>query len=252
MIEWPLMLVVRLTLAILAFLVVALPVAAETPAETARALLARYDQDITRIDRARDLLEAALAKEARLDTLVTLSYVYFLIGDLRARTDEERLAAYDRGRKAGERAVALAPRDEDAHLWFGINTGRWGQTNGILQSISLLRTVRREIETVLEINPQSARGRSFAGNVLMEVPGFLGGDRAAAESQFRRGIEHDPHFTGIRVDLARLLIGDGRYDEARRELTLVLEERAPTFIADWTVKDKPRATELLESIKNKK
>jgi len=143
-------------------------------------------------------------------------------------------------------------RDEDAHLWYGINTGRWGQTNGIMQSISLLRTVRREIETVLEINPQSARGRAFAGNVLMEVPGFLGGDRAGAENQFRRGIEHDPHFTGIRVDLARLLIGDGRYDEARRELTLVLEERAPTFIADWTVKDKPRATELLESIKNKK
>ena len=246
------MVVLRVLVAVVAALFVALPAVAETPAQTARALIARYDQDITRIDRARDLLEAALVKEQRLDTLITLSYVYFLVGDLRARTDDEKLAAYDRGRKLGERAVELAPREEEAHLWYGINTGRWGQTNGILQSIALLRTVRKEIETILELNPQSVRGRALAGNVLMEVPGFLGGDRAGAEKQFRRGIEHDPHFTGIRVDLARLLIGDGRYDEARRELTHVLEERKPTYIADWTVKDRPRATELLESIKSKK
>ena len=246
------MVVLRAVVLLTVVLLLARPAAADTPAQTARAMIARYDQDLSRIDRARDLLEAALAQERRIDTLVTLSYVYFLVGDIRARNDEEKLAAYDRVRKLGERAVELAPRDEEAHLWYGINTGRWGQTNGILQSISLLRTVRKEIETILEINPESARGRSLAGNVLMEVPGFLGGDRAAAEKHFRRGIEHDPRFTSIRVDLARLLIGEGRYDEARRELTRVLEERNPRYIADWTVKDRPRATELLESLKDKK
>lgn len=246
------MVVPRVLVAVVALLLVAFPVAADTPAQTARTLIARYDQDLTRIDRARDLLESALVKERRVDTLVTLSYVYFLIGDIRAKTDDEKLAAYDKGRKLGERAVELAPRDEEAHLWYGINTGRWGQVNGVLQSLALLPTVKKEIETILEINPQSARGRSLAGNVLMEVPGLLGGDRAAAEKQFRRGIEHDPHFTSIRVDLARLLIGDGRYDEARRELTRVLEEKTPRYIADWTVKDRPRATELLESLKDKK
>jgi tetratricopeptide (TPR) repeat protein len=246
------MLVLRVLVTVVALLLVALPAVADTPAETARTMIARYDQDLTRIERARDLLEAALTKERRVDTLVTLSYVYFLLGDIRAKTDDEKLAAYDRGRKLGERAVELAPRDEEAHLWYGINTGRWGQTNGILQSLALLPTVKKEIEIILELNPQSVRGRSLAGNVLMEVPGLLGGDRAAAEKQFRRGIEHDPHFTSIRIDLARLLIGDGRYDEARKELTRVLDEKTPRYIADWTVKDRPRATELLESLKDKK
>jgi tetratricopeptide (TPR) repeat protein len=246
------MLVPRVLVTVVALLLVALPAVADTPAQTARGLIARYDQDLTRIERARDLLETALTKERRVDTLVTLSYVYFLIGDIRAKSDDEKLAAYDRGRKLGERAVELAPRDEEAHLWYGINTGRWGQTNGILQSLALLPTVKKEIEIILELNPQSVRGRSLAGNVLMEVPGLLGGDRAAAEKQFRRGIEHDPHFTSIRIDLARLLIGDGRYDEARKELTRVLDEKTPRYIADWTVKDRPRATELLESLKDKK
>ena len=246
------MLALRLLITVIVLLLLPLAAPAETPAQSARALVARYDQDLGRIDRARDLLETALAQERRVDTLVTLSYVYFLIGEVRARTDDEKLAAYDRGRKLGERAVELAPRDEEAHLWYGINTARWGQTKGVLRSLFLLPTVREEIETILRLNPQSVRGRALAGNVLFEVPGFAGGDRGQAEKQFRRGIDVDPHFTALRVDLARLLIAERRYAEARSELTRVLQEREPTSIADWTVKDRPRAQELLESLRDKK
>jgi len=245
--------VVRLTLGIvLALAALVASVFADTPAQAARALIARYDEDVTRLDRARDLLESALTSERRTDTLIALAYVYFLVGDVRARTNDEKLAAYDRGRELGKRAVELAPRDEEAHLWYAINTGRWGQTKGVIRSLFLLPTVREEIETILSLNPRSARGRSLAGNVLMEVPGFAGGDRIKAEKQFRWGIEADPHFTILRIDLARLLIEGGRRDEARRELTAVLEERAPTNVADWTIKDRPRARELLESLRGQK
>lgn len=95
------------------------------------------------------------------------------------------------------------------------------------------------------------RGRGLAGNVLMEVPRIAGGDRVEAEKQFRRGLEVDPRFTSLRVDLARLLIMKKRYDDARRELTGVVDERAPTNLADWTVKDRPKARELLESLRDK-
>lgn len=225
---------------------------AETPAQTARSLIARYDEDLTRLDRARDLLETALTTERRVDTLITLSYVYFLMGEIRASSDQDRLAAYQRGRELGQRAVELAPRDEDAHVWYAINTARWGQTKGVMRSLFLLPTVREEIETILNLNPRSVRGRALAGNVLMEVPSFVGGDKTEAEKQFRRGIEVDPHFTALRIDLARLYITSGRYDDARRELAQVIEERAPTNVADWTVKDRPRAQELLESLRGKK
>jgi tetratricopeptide (TPR) repeat protein len=228
------------------------PVAAGTPAEAARALIARYDEDLTRLDQARDLLEAALKDEPRADTLITLSYVHFLVGEIRARAPEEKLTAYDRGRQVGQRAVERAPRDEEAHLWFAINTARWGQTKGVLRSLFLLPTVRQEIETILTLNPRSPRGRALAGNVMMELPAFAGGDKKEAETHFRRGLEADPHFTALRIDLARLLIAGGRHDEARRELARVLEERTPTMVADWTVKDRPRARELLESLRDKR
>src|SRR2546430_6477417 len=40
---------------------------------------------------------------------------------------------------------------------------------------------------------------ALAGNVYYEVPGVFGGDLDRAERMFRRGLEQDPRFTGMRV-----------------------------------------------------
>ena len=224
--------------------------AGQTPAESARALVARYHEDPTVIDRARDLLEAALARDRQVDTLVMLSFVHFLYGDVRATTTEDKLAAYDRGREIGKRAVELAPRNPEAHVWYGINTGRWGLTKGVMRSLFLLATVRQEVDATLALDPKNLRALALSGNVFLEVPALFGGDRDRAEQQFRKALEIDPHFTVARVDLARVLIAKGRYADARQELQRVIDERTPNSIADWTVKDLPRARQLLASIKS--
>jgi tetratricopeptide (TPR) repeat protein len=237
-------------LALLGLLLVPLPAFAATPIAEARALVARYHEDLTAIDRARDLLEAALTRDSQVDTMIMLSYVSFLWGDVRATTTEEKLAAYARGRELGQRAVELAPRNPDAHLWYAINTGRWGQTKGILRSLFLLPTIREEIEILFQLDPYSVRAHSLAGNVAMEVPALFGGDKQKAEEHFKKGLAIDPKFTVLRVDLARLYIATGRDAEARRELQRVIAETAPTNVADWTVKDLPRARKLLESLRS--
>src|SRR6267143_3546769 len=223
---------------------------AQTPVEAARALVARYHEDPTALDRARDLLDAALARDRKVETMAMLSYVQFLIGDVRATTAEDKLAAYDRGREIGKRAVELAPKSPDAHLWYAINTARWGETKGVLRSLILLPTIREELGILLELDPRSVRAHILAGNVLLEVPGFAGGDRTKAEVHFKKALEIDPRFTNARVDLARVYIADARYADARRELQRVVDETSPSVVADWTVKDAPRAQKLLESIKD--
>ena len=223
----------------------------QSPVESARALVARYHEDPSRIDRARDLLEAALARDRQVDTMVMLAYVHFLYGDVRATTTDDKLAAYDRGREIAKRAVELAPRNPEAHVWYGINAGRWGLTKGVMRSLFLLPTVRQEVDTTLELDPKNLRALALSGNVFLEVPGLFGGDRAKAEQQFRKALQIDPHFTVARVDLARVLIASARYAEARQELQRVIDEPAPNSIADWTAKDLPRARQLLESLKGK-
>ncbi len=242
----------RLTAALLLLLVAPAVARAETPVEQARALVARYHEDRAGLDRARDLLEDALRRDSQVETMTMLSYVWFLYGDVRATTSEDKLAAYERGRELGKRAIELAPKSHDAHLWYAINTGRWGQAKGILRSLFLLPTVREEIDILFQLNPRSVRAHSLAGNVMLEVPGLVGGDKEKAEEHFKQGLAIDPKFTVLRVDLARVYIATGRYPEARRELQRVIDEREPTIVADWTVKDLPRARQLLESVKDKK
>src|SRR5437588_12724373 len=86
---------------------------AQSPVEAARALVARYHQDPAALDRARDLLDAALAKDRKVETMAMLSYVQFLIGDVRATPPDQTLAAHDRGPEAGKAAVQLAPNSPD-------------------------------------------------------------------------------------------------------------------------------------------
>jgi tetratricopeptide (TPR) repeat protein len=240
---------VRLLVALLTLLTAPPLALGQTPAELARALVARYHEDPTVIDRARDQLEAALSRDRQVDTMVMLSFVHFLYGDVRATTTEDKLAAYDRGREVGKRAVELAPRNPEAHVWYGINTGRWGLTKGVMRSLFLLPTVRQEVDATLALDPKNLRALALSGNVFLEVPGLFGGDRDKAEEQFRKALAIDPHFTVARVDLARVLIAKGRYADARQELQRVIDERTPNSIADWTVKDLPRARQLLASIK---
>src|SRR5262249_61850915 len=61
---------------------------AQSPVEAARALVARYHADRAGLDRARDLLEAALARDRQVDAVGMLSYVPFPTGDGRPPTPE--------------------------------------------------------------------------------------------------------------------------------------------------------------------
>ena len=219
--------------------------------EELRVFSTRYHQDPAHLDAIRDGLERAIRTDAHVDNLVALAQVCFIWGDIRATTRDEKLEAYDRGREVAKRAVELDPKNAGAHFWYGTNTGRWAQTKGVLRSLFLLPTIREEIQTVLDLDPGFTGVYALAGNVFYEVPGLFGGDLDKAEAMFRKGLEQDSKFTGMRVGLGKVLIKKGRYADARRELQAVLNEKDPTNPADWTLKDTPEAKQLLESIKDR-
>lgn len=210
-----------------------------------------YHEDPKALDALREEVTRAVERDARPDLLIALARVSFIWGDVRATSPEQKLDAYERGREAARRAVEREPKNALAHLWYAVNTGRWGQTKGVVRSLFLLPEVQREIDTVIALDPKLTPVYSLAGNVYYEVPGMLGGDLAKAEAMFRKGLEQDRHFTGMRVGLAKTLVKLGRIAEARRELDGVLAETAPRNRADFTMKDVPEARRLLESIRGK-
>jgi len=232
------------------------PAAAQTatPAETARAMMRQYQEDPARIDRARDLLEAHLARggPADLPTLLALARAWFLFGEERARAEDDKIAAYARARDYAKRATDIAPNDADAHLWHAITLGTWSQAKGLLRSALALRDLRKEVDIVLRLEPHNIEAHIMAGSIARELPVLLGGDAKEAEEHFKTAQRLDPRLTGVRIELAQLYINMGRYPEARQQLQSVLAERAPTDRPRWTLKEVPRARQMLESIRDKK
>ena len=222
--------------------------AAQEPLEAARALLATWHEDPARIDRARTLLESTAATRATADVLVELARAWFLTGDIRTSPGPEKLAAYDRGREAAKRAVALAPGNDQAHLWLALNTGRFAEARGMTAGLTLLPAIRESSDTVLRLNPKNVDGWILAGGILANVPRLMGGDRAKAEAHFRRALELDPHKTGARMELAELYMETRRWTQARRELQQLLEEPAASDLPRWTISEVPRARTLLAEI----
>jgi tetratricopeptide (TPR) repeat protein len=232
------------------------PAAAQspTPAETARTMLRQYQEDPARIDRARDLLEAHVARggAADLPTLLALARAWFLFGEERAKSVDDKVAAYARARDYAKRATELAPKDADAHLWYAITLGTWSQAKGLLSSALALRDLRKEVDIVLRLDPDNIEAHIMAGSIARELPVVLGGSARESEQHFKTAQRLDPRLTGVRLELAQLYINTGRYQDARQQLQSLLAERAPTDRPRWTLREVPRARQMLESIRDKK
>lgn len=216
-----------------------------------QAFSTRYHENPKKIDQLKAALEKAAESEPDSATLLALAQVCFMYGDVRATTEEAKLAAYDCGRQAAKRAIELAPKSAPAQFWYGTNTGRWGQTKGIMRSLFLLPTVKEAMQTALALDPGYAPAYALGGNIYYEVPGYAGGDLDRSEAMFRKGLELDPRYTNMRLGLARTLLKKGRTADARRELEAVLGEKAPSNPADWVVKDVPQAKAILAEIKGR-
>jgi len=219
--------------------------------EAARAL-AGADRDPAAIDRARDRLEEGIRESGveRADPmlLIEASRVWYLYGELRATETETKIAAFERGRVLGEEAARRAPSEPLAHLWHGINLGRWAELRGVLRSMVAVRTVKREVAETIRLAPDLPDAQAFAGGVAGHLPRFLGGDDAVAEQHLRRALALDPRRTGFRLELATFLAERNRTDEARRELLAVVDEKAPSDRLFAVLRDRPRARRLLAEI----
>ena len=213
--------------------------------------LTNFHEDRTKLDRARDLLVAEVERTPTLEALVLLAWAHLAWADHRATTTEAKLASYERGRDVAKRAIDLAPRSPEAHLWYAANLGRWAVTRGKLRAAFLLSTLREEIHTVLELDPDHVPGLALAGSFYLETPGMFGGDVQRAEGYLRKALARDAHFTRARVELARCLIQQSRYEEARAELQRVVDEPRPSYRADWVVRHRPTAQRLLGEIRSK-
>ena len=193
-----------------------------------------YNQDHDRIDETVAMTEEILKRDPdSVEALVFLSRVWLTYGYVKARTKDDLIRVFENGREAAKKAIEIDPRNADAHFFYVANLASLGDTKGLFNSLFMLPEVRRELETVLELDPDNVNGLAMTGALYLYLPSILGGDLHISEVYLRRSVSLNPHISSAGLYLAANLKRQKKYEEAIKVLRGILDDRDPDFYPDW-------------------
>jgi tetratricopeptide (TPR) repeat protein len=202
--------------------------------EKAKSVFLNYYKNPMILNETIGILEGVLKQNpGDVDTLIFLSRVWLTYGFVKAENKEERIFAFRNGKEIAQKAIDIAPNNPDAHFFFVANLSTLGQTQGILKSLFMLPRVRKEIDTILTLDPDHAYGIAMQGLLFTYLPPILGGDLKIGESYLRRSVMLDPHTSSTKIYLGINLKKQKRYDEAKEVFKEIIDEKNPKVYPDW-------------------
>ncbi|MFI5351056.1 MAG: tetratricopeptide repeat protein [Elusimicrobiota bacterium] len=153
-------------------------------------------------------------------------------GELRGKKSD-KLADYDLARQDCEKSVALSSGSADAHFWYGVAMGRWGEAKGIFKALFLIKPIRREMAATLALDPNHGGAHRVLGEMLWQIPGFAGGDKKAAIAEYETAVRLGPNHSTNYPVLAEAYLHFDRKDDAIRTLKAVAEIKNPDDPAEY-------------------
>ncbi len=235
---------------ILALLIVPLGPAAqegEDPAASADALFQGMS-DMATAEKALQLYREALVQdEDKYDPYWKIARILFYIGEYTEDKKEKR-TIFSQAVYHATKAVDLKPDQPDGYYWRGVNNGKYGEAKGVLKSLSLVKPIKSDMNTVIEMNRDYEDGGPdrVLGRVYFKLPGLAGGSTEKSYEHLIKSKELGPDDCLTRVYLAETLLDMDEVEQARRELEFVLEMEDNPGWVNGIMECKAAAKELLQ------
>ena len=141
-----------------------------------------------------DKLEKAESNHEKAEIYWRLSRTNLELTDQLERdgaSTEKLLSEFDRGVDYANQAIELEPDNYNAYYWRSANTGRWGETKGILNSLFKAPSMRDDLERAINRNPSHGDSYYVLGRLYYAVPGIISfGNKDYAVSLARKSIDN--------------------------------------------------------------
>ena len=241
----------RLTLA--AFLLI--PLFFQSPAPAAQ--LAEADKLFAARDRleslkqALSIVEAILAKEqTNYEALWRAAKFKYYLAD-REEDKTKKGKILEAAIQAAKKAVVSDGGRVEGHFWLGASGGEYADLKGALESISLVKTIRKEFESAFTINPMYENGAAYLalGQMDISLPRLFGGSDKRGLDRLEQGFKAAPSNAELKIALAEVYAKNNRKDEARRLLESVLGAPDPARTANELDDLRNKARERLDKLK---
>lgn len=174
----------------------------------------------------------------------------YYLGD-REKDQAKKGKLFQAGIEAAKRGVALDGARVEAHFWYAANEGEYADLKGALQSLGLVKTIRKEFEAALAINPAYENGAIYSalGQIDLNLPRLLGGNERRGIERLEEGLRVGPGNAELKVTLAEVYQKKGRRDEAKKLVESVLSVNDPARSPMEMVELRTKARALLDKVK---
>lgn len=229
---------------------VAAPAAQPGPIERADVLFASRDNG-DNLKQATSMMEQLTAREpSNYEAWWRLARLRYNLAD-REKDQSKKSKLLQAGVEAARKAVALDDKRVEAHFWFAANEGGYADMKGALQSLNLVKTIRKEFEAALAINPAYENGAIYSalGQIDLNLPRLLGGNERRGIQRLEEGLKVGPNNAELKVTLAEVYRRKGRKGEARKLLESVISGNDPTRSPAEMEELKAKARTLLDKLK---
>jgi tetratricopeptide (TPR) repeat protein len=179
-----------------------------------------------------------------------LARLRYYLGD-REKDQAKKSKLFQAGVDAAKKGIALEGTRVEAHFWLGANEGEYADLKGALQSLGLVKTIRKEFEAALAINPAYENGAIYSalGQIDLNLPRLLGGNERRGIERLEEGLKVGPNNAELKVTLAEVYQKKGKRDEAKKLLDSVLSGNDPARSHIEMEELKTKARVLLDKLK---
>ena len=183
-----------------------------------------------------------------------LARILYWIGN-HTRDDEAKKKIFEEGIRYSQEALQRDDNCMECHFWLGVSYGKFGEVNGILNSLGLVPYVEESMKKVLSLDEQYEQAGAYRvlGRLCHKVPGR---DDEAKE-YLLKAIEVGPDNLMNYRFLAEFLLDEGSGDEDKAEAKRLLEKIINAKEEDFPRGRKPdmleeqdKAGEILQKVFN--
>ena len=197
--------------------------------------------------------DALIAAEDKYEAYWKVSRILYYIGEHK-EGKKDRQTTFTQGVYHAEKAMALEPEKPDGYYWRGVNNGKYGETRGVLKSLSLVKPIKSDMNKVIELNRAYEDGGPdrVMGRVYFKLPGIAGGSKDKSLEHLLKSKEYGPEDALTRVYLADTYLAKKEVEKARAELEYVLNLPDDPLWVSAIKHSKELAQELMQNKKFRK
>lgn len=224
--------------------------AQETPLVKADTLFVARD-NLDSLKQAISMAEALRAKEpANFEAVYRVAQYKYYLAD-RETDKAKRLKLYEAAIEAAKRAIAIDGNRVEGHFWLAANDGEYADLKGAMSALGLVKTVRKEFEAALAIDPTYKNGAIYLalGRLDLEVPRLFGGNDGRGLARLEAGYKAAPTNAELKMALAETYEKKGRKAEARTLYENIISSSDPVRTPAELAELRDKARQHLDKLK---